>query len=127
MKNLELALRYMEIFFPGGDPDAMADIFAENLVFEGPFKKFDNSADYIASLKADPPIGCEYKLIRAFEAGDSVNLVYDFIRGEIRTPMLQLFELKGGKIVRILLVFDTSGFVLAGGEGEADNGLYLKA
>ncbi|MCK5353019.1 hypothetical protein KAJ77_10565, partial [bacterium] len=67
-------------------------------------------ADYINSLKSDPPVGCEYRLIRVFESTGSVNLIYEFIKGEFRTPMSQLFEFENDRITRILLIFDTAGF-----------------
>ena len=110
MSNLELALRYINIFFSGGDFDDLAEIFSEDLVFEGPFFRSDSSLAYIDSLKKDPPTGCEYRLIRAFEGAGSVNLIYEFLKGEIRTPMSQLFEFNDGKISRILLIFDTAAF-----------------
>lgn len=110
MTNLEIALKYMDILFASGVLDKLAGIFSEKLVFEGPFHRFDSASSYISSLKADPPIGFDYKLIRVFEAVDSVNLVYDFIKGDIRTPMSQLFEFEDEKISRILLIFDTAEF-----------------
>ncbi len=110
MTNLETALKYMDIFYSGGDFDELAEIFSVDLEFEGPFSRFDSAADYINSLKSDPSVGCEYSLIRVFESTGSVNLIYEFIKVEIRTPMSQLFEFEDGRIVRILLIFDTSSF-----------------
>jgi hypothetical protein len=110
MTNLEIALRYMDIFYSGEDLDELNEIFSEDLIFEGPFYNFHSSATYIDSLKSDPPVGCEFRLIRVFESTGSVNLIYEFIKGEIRTPMSQLFEFEDGRIIRILLVFDTSSF-----------------
>ena len=110
MTNLEIALKYMDIFYSGGDFNELAEIFSVDLQFEGPFSRFDSAADYINSLKSDSPVGCEYRLIRVFESTGSVNLIYEFIKGEICTPMSQLLEFEDGRIVRILLVFDTSSF-----------------
>jgi hypothetical protein len=108
MKNLDIALRYMDIFFSGEDPDELHKILADNLVFEGPLHRFDSAQEYVQSLKMDPPVGCDYSLIRVFESTGSINLIYTFIRGKIKTPMSQLFEFEDGKIVRILLIFDTA-------------------
>ncbi len=110
MTNLETALKYMDIFYSGGDFDGLAEIFSVDLQFEGPFFRFDSAADYINNLKSDPPVGCEYRLIRVFESTGSVNLIYEFIKGEFRTPMSQLFEFENDRITRILLIFDTAGF-----------------
>jgi hypothetical protein len=110
MTNLEIALKYMDIFYSGKEFDELAEIFFDNLVFEGPLFRFDSASDYIESLKSDPPVSCEYRLIRVFESTGSVNLIYEFIKGEIRTPMSQLFEFENGRISRILLVFDTARF-----------------
>jgi hypothetical protein len=110
MTNLEIALKYMDIFYSGGDLDELEEIFSVDLEFEGPFSRFDSAADYINSLKSDPPVGCEYRLIRVFESTGSVNLIYEFIKGEFRTPMSQLFEFENDRITRILLIFDTAGF-----------------
>jgi len=110
MTNLEIALKYMNIFYSGGNLDELKEILSDTFTFEGPLFQFDSAGDYIRSLKSDPPVECEYRLIRVFESTGSVNLIYDYIKGEIRTPMSQLFEFEDGKIVRILLIFDTSSF-----------------
>ena len=112
MTNLEIALKYMDILFSGGDLDELSVIFSDHLQFEGPLYRFDSASDYITSLKADPPVDFEYKLIRVFEAAGSVNLIYEFTKGKILTPMSQLFEFENGKICRILLIFDTADFLL---------------
>jgi hypothetical protein len=110
MSHLETALKYMDILFSGGDLDGLEGILSHDFQFEGPLFRFDSVADYIASLKEDPPAGWDYRLIRAFESAGSVNLIYEFTKGGIRTPMSQLFEFEGQKISRILLIYDTAGF-----------------
>ena len=112
MTNLDIALKYMSILFAGGDLDELSVILSEDLQFEGPLYRFNSASDYINSLQKDPPAGFDYKLIRVFEAAGSVNLIYEFTKGNIRTPMSQLFEFGNGKICRILLIFDTGDFIL---------------
>lgn len=110
MTPLETALKYMDILFSDGDLDELAGIFSDEFLFEGPFYTFDSASDYINSLRSDPPTGFEFRLIRAFESTGSVNLVYEFAKGNIITPMSQFFEFEGGRISRILLIFDTADF-----------------
>lgn len=111
LTNLDLTLKYMDILYNGGDLDELAGILWKDLKFEGPFYRFDSAVDYINSLKSDPPVDFEYRLIRVFESAGSVNLIYEFIKGNICTPMSQLFEFESGKIYRILLIFDTAPFI----------------
>ena len=108
MSPLQLALRYMEIFCSGRDLDAMAGLFADDFRFKGPFFEFDSAREYVDSLKADPPEQCGFEIIQAFENESSACLVYAFRKPGVRTPMAQLFEIAGGRINRVLLVFDSA-------------------
>ena len=110
MKPLELALKYMDIVFNGKNPDELNNLFADEFIFSGPFNKFDTAEDYIKSLKTDPPLGFEYKILRTFEGESSVCLVYQFSKPGVSVPMAQLFETNCGKISRIMLIFDTAAF-----------------
>jgi hypothetical protein len=111
MNHADLALRYLEIFFSGQGFDELLEMFAESLQFEGPFYSFDSAQDYVDSLKSDPPIGCEYKLLNICEDAGFVTVIYEFKKDSIQTSMSQLFEIKNGKITKILLIFDTGKFV----------------
>ena len=110
MKPLELAQRYMDIFFTGENPEELGHIFSDDFSFSGPFYHFDSAGDYINSLKTDPPEGCEYKIIQTYEDNTSACLIYEFSKSGVNTPMVQTFEIINGKINKILLVFDTSAF-----------------
>ncbi len=110
MKPMELALKYMEIFFSGGDIDELTHLFANDFTFRGPFYEFDSAEDYIRSLKSDPPNGFAYEMINSFENDSSACLVYQFRKPGVSVPMAQLFEIKNDKISKILLVFDTGAF-----------------
>jgi hypothetical protein len=100
----------MELLFEGGDLDELTRLLAEDLIFSGPFFEFGTATDYIESLKADPPQGFEYDLVRSYEDESSACLVYRFSKPGVSTPMAQFFEVRNGRISRILLVFDTGAF-----------------
>lgn len=109
MSPIELALKYMEIFY-SGKVDELSGLLADDLTFIGPLYEFNTAEAYIQSLKSSPPEGMEYKLIRLYESGVSACLVYQFTKPGISVPMAQMFEVKGGKISRIILIFDTGPF-----------------
>ncbi len=110
MRPLELARQYMDLFYAGKDLDALMDLFARDFTFSGPFYRFDSAEAYVRSLKADPPEGLSYRIIRTFESDAAACLVYQFSKPGVSVPMAQLFEISGGKISRILLIFDTGAF-----------------
>jgi len=111
MQPLELALKYMEIFFAGQEMDELRPLLTNDFTFKGPFYQFKSSEDYINALKLDPPQHCEYKIINALANEASVCLIYQFIKPGICEPMAQFFEIKEGQINHILLIFDTKAFV----------------
>ncbi len=100
----------MEIFFSGKDLDRLYEILADDLEFNGPLATFDSAHDYISSVKADPPVLCKFRLLKTFEEGSFVNLVYEFSKPGLLTEMSQLFEVHEGKITRVKLIFDTAQF-----------------
>jgi hypothetical protein len=110
VKPLELALKYMEIFYSGKKLERLADILAEDLLFTGPFYTFNSAEDYIKSLKNDPPKGMKYEIIKSFEDESSACLIYKFQKKNISTTMAQFFEVKDEKISKINLIFDTKAF-----------------
>lgn len=110
MTPLLLAHAYLNIFFHTHDMDGLYELFAEDMVFEGPFFQSDTAEAYINSLKADPPVGCSYELHHAFESADAAMVVYTFRKEGIEAKMAQLFEVEAGRIRRIVLVFDGREF-----------------
>lgn len=110
MRPLDLAMKYMEIFFSGDDLDELGPLFAPEFTFRGPFFSFDSGKEYIRSLKKDPPKDFDYTIIRSFEDESSACLVYQFSKPGVSVPMAQLFECRNGKISSILLIFDTRAF-----------------
>ncbi len=111
MQSLALAQQFMEIFYVTHEFDRLANLFADNLQFDGPLFQFKTARDYIQSLKSDPPIDCSYELLESFATDRSAVLIYEFIKDDLRTPMSQLFEMQDEKISRILLIFDPSSFI----------------
>lgn len=100
----------MACFYGEAPLAEMESLLADDLVFQGPLYEFSSAKDYLESLKEDPPIGAEYKTIKVYEGDDSVCLIYQFSKQGIETLMAQTFEVDGGKIARINLIFDTSKF-----------------
>lgn len=113
MRPLELAQKYMEIFFSGDNVEELSKLLANDFSFRGPFYDFDTAEDYIKALQSDPPKGFAYKIISSFENDSSACLVYQFVKPGVCEPMAQMFETSHGKITKILLIFDTGAFTLA--------------
>jgi len=104
MRPLELALKYMEIFYSGRNLDEMSDLLAEDLAFSGPFREYHTAEAYVQSLKSSPPKAMEYRIIGSYESSSSACLVYEFSKPGISVPMAQMFEVKGDRISRILIM-----------------------
>ena len=49
MSPLELALKYLEIFYSGKNLNEMENLFTENLSFIGPLYRFHSAENYIKS------------------------------------------------------------------------------
>ncbi|MCG8436220.1 MAG: hypothetical protein MJA83_19550 [Gammaproteobacteria bacterium] len=109
-KPLVVALKYMKIFYAGREIESLGAILDKDLVFEGPFYKFNSADEYLRSLQLDPPKNMKYEILHAFEKDSSVCLIYRFSKAEVSTYMAQLFETNLGKIKRIILIFDSAAF-----------------
>ena len=110
MTPLELAQKYMDYIFKSGDFEGLERLLADDLQFRGPLYNFDTANDYVNSLRADPPLGFDYEIIRTYVDNSSACLVYKFSKPGVTTTMVQTFETDNKKIKSILLVFDTSAF-----------------
>ncbi len=109
MTNLELAYRYMEIFYSGKDLGRLFDLFSDNLMFNGPLFQFESAKEYIDSLKSSPPKGMSYRILQAYENKTHVCLVYQFTKEDVSILMAQQFKINGDKISEIHLIFDSKG------------------
>ena len=92
MEPLDLAIKYMEIFYDGGDFEELREYLSIDLVFEEPFYSYDNANDYIVAMQADPPKGFTYKLLRQYEDATSACLIYKFSKPGVSTIMVQTFH-----------------------------------
>lgn len=110
MTPLELARRYMDIFFSGEELDRLHEILAERLSFEGPLLRCESAEDYIRALKQAPPRDCRYRILAAYENASGACLFYQFSKPGLSLPMAQSFRVEHGKICAILLIFDASAF-----------------
>jgi len=110
MKPLELANKYLEIFYSGKNIQDVSHLFTDDLKFTGPFYSFDTSEAYINSLLSNPPENFKYSILHSYENATSTCIIYQFSKPGITLPMTQYFEIKSGKINKILLIFDTGKF-----------------
>ena len=110
MTPIELAKRYMSSFFGEKPIEDLALVLDSDLEFIGPFYRFNSSKEYVNALKEDPPGDASYELIQEYENECSCCLVYKFKKPNIESMMAQLFEIKGNKITKIRLIFDSSDF-----------------
>lgn len=111
MRPVDLAYKYLEIFFSGRDLERLYDILADDLKFSGPFYEFTSAREYVETLVAQPPVECAYKILYVFEKGSAVNLIYEFSKPETRAKISQIFEIRDAKIAVTLLIFDSSQFL----------------
>lgn len=104
---LQLALRYMEIFYGGCDLEKLAKLFSDNLQFEGPLYRFHSAAEYLQSLQRDPPSEMQYEIMQQFSNDTQACLIYRFHKPGFSTLMAQAFESKHNKLCKIYLIFDS--------------------
>lgn len=110
MTPLDIALKYLDIFYSGKDISELSLLLADDLTFDGPLYKFNSANDYMDSLRKDPPQEMRFKLIKSFENKSYVCLIYQFSKPGISIPLAQMFKIDNNKICRILLIFDTKAF-----------------
>ena len=111
IKPAEVAHKYMESFFGQAPLESMETLLSENLIFEGPFHRFSSAKAYLEALKVDPPNNVSFEMEEVFEKEKSVCFVYQFSKPGVKTRMVETFEIYGGKICKIKLVFDTKAFI----------------
>ena len=105
MTNREIALEYIR-HFCAGDIEGLKPLLARNLKFSGTFHSFDSADEYLRSLKSDPPIKCQYRILSITENTDSVALFYEYEKPNGVMQIAQLFKMSKLQIDEILLVFD---------------------
>ena len=110
MDHLKTVEKYMEILFSGGDLEELKQIFTVDLQFNGPLFQFESADSYVYSLLADPPIGFGFEMLNTFVNDSTVCIVYKFSKGELHTPMAQVFDFRNELICAIRLIFDSKIF-----------------
>ena len=110
MDHLKTVEKYMKILFSGGDLEELKQIFTVDLHFKGPLFQFESADSYLKSLLADPPIGFHFEMINTFANDSTVCIVYNFSKGELHTPMVQVFDFRNELICSIRLIFDSKIF-----------------
>lgn len=105
-----IAKKYLECFFGKLPLEGMEELLADELQFTGPFHQYNSAQDYFQALINDPPVDVSYKILYEFEKLDTVCIVYEFSKAAVKTNMAQIFEIRDGKIYKIILIFDTTAF-----------------
>jgi hypothetical protein len=105
MTNREIALEYLRCFCAGAIDD-MGSLLASDLKFSGTLHSYGSSAEYLASLRNDPPVKSQYTILSITENTDSVALFYEYLKPDGVMRIAQLFKISGQQINEILLVFD---------------------
>jgi ketosteroid isomerase-like protein len=106
LTNLDLAKRYLDLFF-NSEFQGLRELFVDDLVFTGPLLQTSNADDYISAIKAEPS-EMGYELMRRYEDEDSVCCLYDVVKPALRFPIVQVFKFRNGKISHIQTIFDAS-------------------
>ena len=109
MNKQELAIEFVKRFCTG-DVDGLAPLLADDLQLEGPLFQFRSSGDYLDSLRKDPPVNGDYRLLSVTDSDDHVSIFYEYRRSEGAITIAQLFKFRDQKISEILLVFDGREF-----------------
>ena len=108
--SIELAQKYMDAFFGKAPLESLEEIFADNLVFEGPYLYTTSARAYMNELRKNPPANVSYETEEIFEKENMVCMAYQFSKSGVKTRMVQIFEMNNEKISKIKLVFDTKTF-----------------
>jgi len=108
MLPVDTVMRFLKIFFSGNDYDDISYLLNNEFLYESPIFSTESAEEYINRLKNSPRIDSSYTILKIFNDSGFINIIYEYKKGEIATPVSQLFELKDGKISTILLIYDKS-------------------
>lgn len=76
MSPLDLALKYMDIFYSTASPTGLEEIMDPDCVFEGPFHHFSSAKAYIHSLVDSPPRNMNVTVLESYQNNRSACLSY---------------------------------------------------
>lgn len=106
MNDRQLALAWIEAFCEP-DLDALEGMMSADLRFVGPWYRCSTRADYLQSLRRDPPAPAGFDLVSVIPDGlGTVAAFYVYRKGGAAVTMGQLFRCRAGLVHEILLVFD---------------------
>lgn len=109
MTKQEIAQEYLKCFCEG-NVSGLIPLLAPQLQFNGTFYNYNSAAEYLNSLRNDPPEKCTYTVLSITENDDSVAVFYEYGKPGGAIKIAQLFKIKNQKIKEILLIFDGRGF-----------------
>jgi len=93
-----------------GDMSRARPCLADDLDFQGPIDRFSSADQFISALAGFASMLTRAELLQEFYAVNEAALLYDCVTvspaGTIRTA--EFFQLRGGMIARIRLVFDAT-------------------
>lgn len=108
MTNREVAMEYIR-YFCAGDIDKLEPLLSPDLSFTGTFHTYHSGAEYLDSLRKEPPEKSGYKVLSITENQASVAVFYEYEKPDRVMQIAQLFRIKDQKICEVLLVFDGRG------------------
>lgn len=101
-----IAIEYLNCFCKG-DIEGIESLLDPEFSLKGPLFEFDSRADYISSLRTDPPDAATLDLIHVSESDSVVSIFYTYRKTSVTTTVAQLFRFEDDKIKQTLLVFDS--------------------
>ena len=96
--------------FCAQDLIALGALLTPTFRMEGPFFRFHSREEYLGSLAADAKEPRDFRILRLFEDGDEVMVLYRFMKPGVDTVMAQLFRFREEQIAETMLVFDGRAF-----------------
>jgi len=95
-----------------GDFATARKLMQDNMTFQGPLDTFTTADEYLESLKKLASIVQRIDLKKVFVDGDDVCVLYDMVTS---TPagtafIAEWYQVKGGKIAALRVVFDARPF-----------------
>jgi len=110
MNNATKTVRlYLEEFAKGADgmPAAMA-LLSDDFEFDGPMLKTRGKAEFIEGIKGMAGGTLSLNVLKQFTEGDDVCSIYEFSLGGPAVVMAEWSHVRGGKIVKQRLVYDSA-------------------
>lgn len=101
----DVALAWLRAFC-AGDVDAVAALLAPDVHFRGPLHRSDSAAEYVDSLRRDPPERCDCRIHAVIADGEDVAIFYDYLKPAGPVTIAQHFRIRDGLVAGTRLVFD---------------------